>query len=56
MRPIKSSVIIRRGDIFNINLGNSFKNLRRPVLVIQNDIGNKYCQSVIVVPLTTLGK
>ena len=56
MRPIKSSVIIRRGDIFNINLGNSFKNLRRPILVIQNDIGNKYCQSVIVVPLTTLRK
>lgn len=56
MRPVKSSVIIRRGDIFNINLGNNFTKLRRPVLVIQNDIGNKYCQSVIVVPLTTLKK
>jgi len=56
MRPVKSSVIIRRGDIFNINLGNNFTNLQRPVLVIQNDIGNKYCQSVIVVPLTTLKK
>lgn len=56
MRPVKSSVIIRRGDIFNINLGNNFTKLRRPVLVIQNDIGNKHCQSIIVVPLTTIRK
>lgn len=48
--------MIRRGDIFSINLGNKFSKLRRPVLVIQNDIGNKHCNSIIVVPLTTIRK
>ena len=56
MHPAKGSVIIRRGDIFKINLASNFTNLRRPVLVIQNDIGNKYCSSVIIVPLTTIRK
>ena len=56
MRAAKSTVIIKRGDIFNINLGNDLTKLRRPVLVIQNDVGNKHCQTIIVVPLTTMCK
>lgn len=57
MRSVKSSVNIRRGDIFFIELGNSEqKRITRPVLVIQNDIGNRYCQSIIVVPLMQLLK
>lgn len=43
---------IRRGDIYLVNLGDTNnKNLTRPVLVIQNDIGNRYCPTIIVVPL-----
>jgi len=40
---------IRRGDIYRFRVeGGKFQTF----LVIQNDIGNKYCQSVIVIPLT----
>lgn len=51
----KSSVPIRRGDIFCLNLGSNEAGgkIFRPVLVIQNDIGNRFCDTVIVVPLTT---
>ncbi|WP_366922591.1 type II toxin-antitoxin system PemK/MazF family toxin [Metallumcola ferriviriculae] len=45
---------IRRGDIYRIELGvdQEYRRLERPVLVVQNDIGNRLCSSVIVVPLT----
>lgn len=44
---------IERGDIFLIELGTdgNGEKIRQPVLVIQNDIGNRFCNSVIVVPL-----
>ena len=47
---------IRRGDLFWVDLDPT-KGLeqagRRPVLVIQNDIGNEVAPTVIVAPLTT---
>ncbi len=45
---------IRRGDVYLVDLGTDSQGtkLRRPVLVIQNDIGNKFCSTIIVVPLT----
>lgn len=45
--------MIERGDIYLIELAAtaSSKKGQQPVLVIQNDIGNLYCHSVIVVPL-----
>lgn len=47
---------IRRGDIFYVNLDptrGSEQAGTRPVLVVQNDIGNEYAPTVIVAPLTT---
>ncbi|MBO8169729.1 MAG: type II toxin-antitoxin system PemK/MazF family toxin [Thermoanaerobacteraceae bacterium] len=45
---------VKRGDIYAINLGYDAQErpLIRPVLVVQNDIGNRLCNTVIVVPLT----
>ena len=47
---------IKRGDIFYVNLdptkGSEQAGIR-PVLVIQNDVGNEYAPTVIIAPLTT---
>jgi len=46
---------ILRGDIFYAELGNAIgceQNGRRPVVIVQNDIGNKHANTVIIVPLT----
>ncbi len=40
---------IKRGDIFRIKVD---AGAEQTFLVIQNDIGNRYCQSVMAVPLT----
>lgn len=50
---------IRRGDIFFANLDpviGSEQGGNRPVLVIQNDVGNLYSTTVVVVPLTSREK
>ena len=47
---------IERGDIFYADLHpvvGSEQDGIRPVLVIQNNIGNKYSPTVIVIPITT---
>ena len=47
---------IRRGDVFWVDLNpvkGSEQAGRRPVVVIQNDIGNEAAPTVIVAPLTT---
>ena len=46
---------IKRGDIFYVNLNpikGSEQAGRRPVLIIQNDIGNEKSPTVIIAPLT----
>ena len=47
---------IKRGDVFYVNLdptkGSEQAGIR-PVLVIQNDVGNEYAPTVIIAPLTT---
>lgn len=46
----------RRGDIFYADLNpvmGSEQGGLRPVLIIQNDIGNKYSPTVIVAPITS---
>jgi mRNA interferase MazF len=52
VNTITKRFIIERGDIYLIELttADSSKGVKRPVLVIQNDIGNLYCNSVIIVP------
>ena len=50
------SMSIKRGDVFYVNLDptkGSEQSGIRPVLVIQNDVGNEYAPTVIVAPFTT---
>ena len=51
---------IKRGEIYYADLGvtvGSEQRGIRPVLIIQNDIGNKYSPTTIVVPITSrIGK
>lgn len=47
---------VRRGDIYYADLSpvvGSEQGGVRPVLVVQNDIGNRYSPTVIVAPVTT---
>lgn len=47
---------IKRGDLFYADLSpvvGSEQGGVRPVLVVQNDIGNKYSPTIIVVPVTS---
>ena len=51
-----SNLIIKRGDIFFADLSpvvGSEQGGLRPVLVIQNDVGNKYSPTVIVAAITS---
>ena len=46
---------INRGDIFYASLDGTTGSEQagvRPVIVVQNDIGNKYSPTIIIVPLT----
>jgi mRNA interferase MazF len=51
--PAKESFIIERGDIYLLEIGDQDGQWRKkqPILVIQNDIGNRFGNSIIVVPL-----
>lgn len=47
---------IRRGDVFQADLNpviGSEQGGKRPVLIIQNDVGNKYSPTVIVAAITS---
>ncbi len=49
-------MVVRRGDIFYADLSpvvGSEQGGVRPVLVVQNDIGNKYSPTVIVAAITS---
>lgn len=51
-----NKVIVRRGDIFYADLSpviGSEQGGVRPVLVVQNDIGNRYSPTVIVAAITS---
>ncbi len=51
-----SKVIIKRGDIFYADLSpviGSEQGGVRPVLVVQNDIGNRYSPTIIIVAITS---
>ena len=53
---IMINTIVKRGDIFYDDLSpvvGSEQGGVRPVLVVQNDIGNKYSPTVIVVAITS---
>ncbi len=47
---------IRRNEIYLANLGNTVGSEERgirPVLIIQNDIGNKHSTTTIIIPITS---
>lgn len=49
-------MIVKRGDIYYANLNpvvGSEQGGHRPVIVIQNDVGNKYSPTVIVAAITS---
>ena len=51
-----NNTIIQKGDIFYANLGETVGSEQsgiRPVLVIQNNVGNKYSPTLIITPLTS---
>lgn len=53
--------IFQRGDIFYCNLPTQDNECHiqygyRPVVVVQNDIGNKYSPTLLIVPLTSKRK
>lgn len=51
---------VHRGELFYCDLGTTFGSEQggiRPVLILQNDVGNRFSPTTIVAPLTTkLGK
>jgi len=53
------NTIIHKGDLYFADLGETIGSEQsgmRPVVVLQNDIGNKYSPTIIVSPLTTKNK
>ena len=51
--------IFKRGFVYYANLGYNYGSKQsgyRPVLVLQNDIGNRYSNTLIVAPITTRDK
>ena len=53
------NITIQKGDIFFADLGETVGSEQsgiRPVLVIQNDVGNKFSPTVIITPLTSKPK
>ncbi len=58
LRMVKK-MLIKRGDIFYADLSPSIGSEEsgcRPVIVIQNDAGNKHSPTIIVIPLSTAKK
>ena len=54
-----ANTIIQKGDIFYANLGETVGSEQsgiRPVLVIQNNVGNKYSPTLIITSLTSKAK
>lgn len=52
-------LIYHRGDIYIANLGNTYGHEQhgiRPVIILQNDIGNFFSPTVSVAPLTSKDK
>ena len=47
---------VKKGEVYLIDLKDTYSNVqcgKRPCLVIQNDYGNEYSPTTIVVPITT---
>lgn len=52
-------MVIKRGDVFYADLDSIIGSEQggiRPVLVVQNNVGNKYSPTLVVLPLSTAKK
>lgn len=59
MNTGNNMVVVKRGDIFLADLGEqngSVQGGMRPVVVLQNDIGNRFSPTTLVCPLTSQKK
>jgi mRNA interferase MazF len=59
VKKIKESQLVIRGEIYFADMGEgigSEQNGIRPVLVLQNDVGNKYSPTTIVALITSISK
>lgn len=57
--PVRKKMMLRRGEIYYADLGKvigSEQGGKRPVLIVQNDIGNFYSPTTIVLPITSAYK
>ena len=53
---IKREDYIKRGDVYLADLGNTEGSIQggtRPVVIIQNNMGNKFSPTLIIAPLTS---
>ena len=56
---LMTTMVVKRGDIFYADLSpviGSEQGGIRPVIIIQNDIGNKYSPTLVVLPISTAKK
>ncbi len=47
---------IQRGQVYEVNLNNTSPHVqsgKRPCLVVQNNLGNTFSPTIVIVPLTT---
>jgi len=53
-----AEINVKRGELYLINLTGqgSEQNGLRPVVVLQNDVGNRFSPTTVVVPLTSQNK
>ena len=45
-----------RGDVYRVDFGKAYGSIEgsvRPAVIVQNNLGNQHCPTLIVVPLTT---
>lgn len=56
---MSSGISVKRGDVYLVDLGHqdgSVQGGTRPVMVLQNDVGNKFSPTTLVCPLTSKKK
>lgn len=50
---------VKRGDLLMVNFGNNVGSVQggvRPAIVVQNNIGNKFSPTILVIPITSKSK
>ena len=56
LRDNKSPIVVRQREIFFCEFGENIgceQNSRRPVVILQNNVGNSKSETIVVAPITT---